>query len=490
MKNKRSDTLKGWPEALLAGLAAAVLGTQLFVAPYIGLANNGDFGKVCARFALAPHGGWSGNFLYFVPDYEFHPQNYWRSDVVSSEILLAAVPILVSRPSGHFNIRGVGAVHAALFLAAYCLLLVYLRRFRPLVRIASALGVLFVLGDAVYIAYFNSFYSDTAAMLGILLSVPLALLLGGAKKPCVALSVVFGLSALLWITSKAQHGIFALLPVLFLWSACRGDRRARIAAVCGGVVLLGAAAIVLAITPRSYSAQALYNLIFYKLAPASASPQSDLLELGLSASDFRYIGTYAFLDGNPTTDQVWLADFNRRTSYGAVLRFYLRHPSRPLQFLLSDLRAEAWQMRPENLSNFRQQDGHPPGARTTRFALWSSLRSRMFRWAPFHVAIWYLLLVPVALRLAFRAASPQARSAAVICVGIAVMAVAEFGVASLTDACETYRHLLLFHLLTDITFCFAVVWALQRAFGGGVIRLGGLPPLFVAAPTPSRRDRA
>lgn len=33
----------------------------------------------------------------------------------------------------------------------------------------------------------------------------------------------------------------------------------------------------------------------------------------------------------------------------------------------------------------------------------------------------------------------------------------ELGIATLADACETGRHLFLFHVLTDITICFAAV---------------------------------
>jgi hypothetical protein len=43
-----------------------------------------------------------------------------------------------------------------------------------------------------------------------------------------------------------------------------------------------------------------------------------------------------------------------------------------------------------------------------------------------------------------------------------VAGAAEFGVASLADAVETERHLLLFHLLTDVTMFLALVWAAPR----------------------------
>ena len=50
---------------------------------------------------------------------------------------------------------------------------------------------------------------------------------------------------------------------------------------------------------------------------------------------------------------------------------------------------------------------------------------------------------------------------AIIFLGICTMALLEFAFASLADAIETERHLFLFHFMTEITICFAVVWALD-----------------------------
>src|SRR5213596_3079007 len=97
-------------EILFLGLAGALLAFQLFIPPYIGLADNGDFARVCARFSLAPDA--PGAFVYFTPDYNYSPRNYWKSDVWYAQVSLAAIPALLARPTGHFNIRYLGALHA------------------------------------------------------------------------------------------------------------------------------------------------------------------------------------------------------------------------------------------------------------------------------------------------------------------------------------------------------------------------------------------
>ena len=159
------------------------------------------------------------------------------------------------------------------------------------------------------------------------------------------------------------------------------------------------------------------------------------------------------MPGNPTNDPQWLADFTRRTGYGVAVRYYARHPYRALAVLAGDLRDNGWAMRPQNLSNFRREDGHPPESLTVRFASWSSLRS-MFIWSwPAAVAVWYIVWIAGAVWLLLKG---RRRETAMLGLGVAAMAIGEFCFASLTDACETYRHLLIFHLLTDITVVMAV----------------------------------
>jgi hypothetical protein len=51
---------KVWLDALLLLLCCLLVGTQLFVPPIIGLANNGDFAKVTGWLNLGPDRPWSG----------------------------------------------------------------------------------------------------------------------------------------------------------------------------------------------------------------------------------------------------------------------------------------------------------------------------------------------------------------------------------------------------------------------------------------------
>jgi hypothetical protein len=469
--------IPAWLEALLLALCAAVCSIQLLLPGYIGIANNGDFGKVFARFSCAPPDGAASNFRFFVADYDFAPRYYWKSDFVTSEIPLAGIPLLAARAAGarSFNIRWLGALDAVLFLAAYYALLMYLRRWGRAAQAAIGLLALWIFGDVVYVAYFNSFFSDTPGILGLLLMVALGLRLSAQDPPRRITLCLFALSALLFVCSKTQHGLWGFFPALFAlgltWRF--SSRRIWGALIC--VVLLAAEAGMFMVTPAGYGNEALFNLIFFKLAPGSRDPHATVRALGLGPADYRWIGTHAFMAGSPVANPAWLADFGRRTGYPMVLRYYARHPRTALRVLAFDLRQNTPYMRPENLSNFRKEQGHPPGALTDRFASWSNLRARLFRRWPWHIVVWYLVWIGTAVVLLWNGRTR--RASVLVGLAVAAMGIGEFLTASLADACETYRHLLLFHLLTDVTVCLAIGWILTRFpfFRRGIIQIWKSP---------------
>lgn len=439
-------------ELFLVSAFAALLAVQLFVPPSVGLADNGDFGRVYTRFSLAPVRAGQDNFAYFAPHYWFTPDSRWPGGLLSAEMLLAAPPVLLARAlgSGTFDIRWLGAVHAVLFLAAFYALLVYLRPLRPWRRLLLVAAALWMFSDVAYVAYCNSFYLDAAALTGILLMVPLALYAAGSKGRSERALLLFTAATLLYIASRPQHAAVGLIPVVMvLWVM----RRFLL-----GLLLICAVWLTVARAPAEYSAKPLFNLIFYKIAARSSTPRQDLQELGLGAADLPYVGTDSAMPQSPAQDPQWMADFLHRTGYGKVARFYLRHPARTLEMLADDLRLQAFQIRPPALGNFARELGLPPGTRTENFKSWSRIRGALLSRWPWHIALWYLLFLCAAVPMARR--SPQAAIAA----GVAAMAVAEFVTTSLADSVETVPHLLLFHALTDITILMAAGWLLTRQF--------------------------
>jgi hypothetical protein len=199
----------------------------------------------------------------------------------------------------------------------------------------------------------------------------------------------------------------------------------------------------------------LFNLVFHQLPDHSQNFAADLAELGIDESNVRFRGMHAFQAESPAQDIEWLQEFTRHSGYGLLLRFYLRHPERAFYILRDDLNNHAFRIRPHNLSNFQREDAHPAGARTNSFAAWSNLRSLLFRWWPGHIIVWYAAMFLAAAWVWWRRESTIQVRLSQICMALMVMAMLAFCVASLADGAETYRHLLLFHAMTDAAICFS-----------------------------------
>jgi hypothetical protein len=443
---------QGWLGLALGAAVGACLSVQFLLPGFIGIANNGDFGKVYGWLCLAPRGA-ETNFIHFQPDYLWSARNYWNSPYHSSESALAWLATRLAgatHEGAAFDIRWLGALHAALWLAAFGVLLAGLRGMGRR-ALGYAVVPLVVFTDVCYTAYLNSFYMDAVA-LGALLLMTAATVWMTASEPGAAPLCVFTFAALLFVTSKTQHAVWMGLPAALLiargiqWKA----RRWRAVAWSAAALVLLSGASMLISSDASYRGQALFNVVFFRLGPAGA----DLPSLGVQPGEVRYSGMHAYMPGAPAADRAWTEEFGRRTGFARLLWWYARHPGSTLGFLAETLKEGAPQMRPVYLSNFRAQDGRAPGARTERFALWSNLRSGLLHRWPWHMVVWYAVFLAGCL-----ASGSPVRWVAM---GIAALGAGEFAAAALGDSLDAGRHLFLFHAATDLTVCFAAAWLFQK----------------------------
>jgi len=444
-------------ELLLLACFVGLISWQIFVPPFIGLADNGDFPKVTGRLSIGPKGPYE-KFNYFTSDYVHSPRYHWKGKVILSEVAPAWLATSLVRNvtrSDSFDIRYLGAVHLALLALAYYLLLTLLRGFHLAVTLGVSGLALFIFTDAAYISYLNSFYSDVTAFLGLLLMVGSALHIMLDARPGWKMWSIFVFSALLFITSKGQHGMWGGFAALFVWYAATrpASRIPHKPAIGLCVVLLAVTTAEFFITPREYKAQALFNLVFFKLLKDSPRPAEDLRQLNLESTDAQYVGLTAYSTGSPAKDPNWLRAFYKRVGYKSVARFYLSHPLRMLSILRGDLYFAA--LLQTGFGNYRREDGFPPRTQARRFTAWSRWRSDLFMRYPVSVLLWYIAVAAGCLWYMFRAARPISRAGAIICLGLAFLAALEYSFASLAEAVETHRHLFIFQTLTDVTVCFA-----------------------------------
>jgi hypothetical protein len=355
-----------------------------------------------------------------------------------------------------FDIRYLAAVHTGIFLVFYYALLLLLRKTHLLTRLVVAALAMWAFTDVIYAAYFNSFMSDTVALLTLWLMVVLALHIVSADEAHWAMWAMFAVAALFFITSKAQHGMWAFLPAAFaiLANWRRASTARRVFGIGLGFLLLAASFLTFYIFPTNYHAQPLFDLVFMKLVHPQSMRQ-DLEELGLPEDYSRYAGMSAWSPGSPMGDPRWDEQFYRRVR-PHVLKFYVAHPDRVLAIIEYDIGTQAPHLRPPLQANYREEDGYPPFTLTRHFCSWSDLRTKLFLAWPGHIVLWWGLFSLSAGVLLMKACSAKHKQMAGIALGIAILGVGEFCFASLIDALETPRHLLLFHAVTDVSICLTV----------------------------------
>src|SRR5438132_1099997 len=160
----------------LIAVFAAILAVQCFLPPIVGLANNGDFSKMIGRFGLGPvNNGPDSEIKYVCGAYMFHPARYWKAANLSSELLLIFPATLVAALFSDmlFDIRIMGAVHAIVLVAVFAMLMPLYRRLPGWRRYALPLVPLAIFSDVHYVSHMNSFFTETAALVGLLWTIVL-----------------------------------------------------------------------------------------------------------------------------------------------------------------------------------------------------------------------------------------------------------------------------------------------------------------------------
>jgi hypothetical protein len=429
-------------ELACAGAIVGITLWQVLVPPFVGLADNGDFGKVAGRFSLVQPGGiFDQHFIYVVGKYAYDPRIYWNSGIITSEVApvgLAVFAHWIWNSRSLFDIRYLGVMHVAIVALALWLMSPALAWLPRAARAITGGLLVLALTDISYVSYWNSFYTDAAALAFLVLAAACGVRM--VLAPTTANTVWFGIAELLLVTSKLQHALPAMVFCVYLVWAMRRTT-AWVLAVAGV-----AAMVVLSVTsPAFYREKAMFNLIFYEYAPKSPEPNRALRELGL---DDRYavaLGLHAFSPKYPANDPGWLEEFDKRASLGPIIRYYLRHPGEVARHLKEVLTVNVPEMRAPNLGNFRVQDRVPPGTLSKQWSFWSTAEARLFARAPIAPVGMYLVAIAVAIACRRRFGAPADLMLAFVAFGIA-----EFAGASLGDVLDTGRHLRLFHAATDL----------------------------------------
>lgn len=456
-KHGLSVMIRRWNEVLLLLLFAGIVWYQLFIPPFIGMADNADFKRVTGMFCLGPRDSTYHYYGFFVSALVFAPKFcYYTDQVPSSEWLFTYVAVKLHRLAGggqNFDLRAVAAVKAVLFIAGF---LFFLLALRPRGRLCqSLLGLLglWMFTDVLYVAYLNSFYFDSAALLGACAAVPLAvLILTSTPPPPVPLLVLFTASISVFGFSKAQHALTAWIGSLVLLIAARYlPWPKRAVPIACAVLPLVATLYTLRSTYIGLRGQATFNVVMLRLLPHSSSPTQMAAEFQLRPQEMKLIGKHAFSPDNPPID---FGDFYHRV-FPRLAKWYMLHPTETAYWLYNDLRHSAPRLRFNGGGNFHIEDGKPFGALSYRFAWWSNYKAATLHRYPLALPIWYGIVVAAALSILLcRTSTVQLINVTSVLLAIVVIAMVEYVSASLLDSTEIDRHMFLFHAFTDFSVVF------------------------------------
>jgi hypothetical protein len=365
-------------------VAAAILCFQLFVPPFVGLADNGDYERVMgyAGFQHTTRAYDERYFSFLRPEYAIVAPGWFRGGYHSSETLLAFAARFLheefsERP--RFDIRLLAAIHAVLLLLAIGLLVRACRNLAVPTQVVVAALLVLVFTDVGFVAPFNSFYSQTSSLLFLLLTAAVAAEAVARGRLSGAWVLAYFGCALLFVGSKPQERLAAPLLALFgMRLAGVGFAGAwRRAATWLGVGLCAFSVWYARHTPYTLREAMIFQIVFDDLLAHSPAPAVDADELGLDPDWVRYTGSNPFAPDSPLLEADFRMALLHRVGYRRILGFYLRHPRR-LVGRVERASRQVWSLRP-SLGNFVRSAEHPEPALATRFSAWSRLIRRLGR---------------------------------------------------------------------------------------------------------------
>ncbi|MBW5449070.1 hypothetical protein GE107_23850 [Cohnella sp. CFH 77786] len=368
--------------AALSGIGLAVW--VLMTPPFIGVADNGDFSRLMriAGFRyLDTQETYADRYFAYAHEHYGYKSN-WGSAYVTTQILLLAVIGWIARIfNGQvFDIRWFGAVYTLLFATAVYLFIRYLpaipgrKAATAAVSVLAGIMLLFVFGDVGYLAYFQSFFGEPYALLGMLLATASAFAMASQDKPGGRLLALFVIAAFAVVTSKIQNAPLGFAFALLAWRMLplREDRRWHRQVLTGIAVLLASSVLMIVAAPSGLKQINLYQSIFYGVLKDSPDVARDMKELGIPDKYAVLAGTNYFQKGTaiPQNDPVLDREVLRKLGHKDIAAYYFRHPGRFVQ-KLEKAAENAVFVRPYYLGNYVKSEGKPRGALSHFFSVWS-----------------------------------------------------------------------------------------------------------------------
>ncbi|MBP1991832.1 glycan biosynthesis hexose transferase WsfD [Paenibacillus eucommiae] len=441
-----------------------ITGFALFVPPYVGMADNGDFFRIIYSNGLYFNEPDYDNlrFGYFVKQYGiFQYFNENPTVVVSSQSLFIKAAIFLNKllfSSVVFDIRFQAMMFTLLLVIAVYLLIEAVTWKVPKKRgyVIAAVAI-FIFGDTAYTAYFNSFYGESIVYIMVLLMAASWLLMYRNRYNDYVMLGVFVISTLVLTMSKQQNapvGIIAALMGLALIFIRKG-KSYRLWTSFSLVLLFLSGIVAYTMISKEFVYINQYHAMTRGVLMQSANPEDAMKSFDINEQ-------YAILKGAIYYEPFSTVDVNSKKleehfyskySFTSILAYYLVHPDQ-LGSIFQIAAKNSFTIRPDAMGNYEAIAGKEFGEHTGFFSIYSWFKQAATPKTLGFIVIWSLIVAglytPSFLR-AVREKNPRRVQRLILLVtmiltGISGIIVSIIGAG---DA-DLAKHLFLFTLAFDV----------------------------------------
>jgi hypothetical protein len=483
--------------AVVGALWAVVAIARMMWPGPVGLADAGDGQRVmCQAGASSPDPtmGSSGGYLEpWWPAHRFYGETcgvpttgetYW-----SSQLILLRFASWVGSLAGlapGIDLRVLAVLCSLLVGVGVGLLVLALPPSLSLpkrVLLASIVGLIMV--DSGIARFYASPYTETAAVLGLLLLCPALLWLFRQRRYTWGAMLAVAGAGTFAVLAKTQ--MVSILPALVIVLLLRpslpaqlrtGSRLARsmmrrswlrrwlwvrLPALLIVAAVTAAAVAALQSQPRRYAEINAYSQVFTTMLPLSPNPENDLRWFGLDPALARGVGTNIYSPDTVAYDPAY-ADFADTVTPGKVVMFYLSQPGRLVKLADAGMAGMAGYGTEAYMANYPESSGEPPFARERRIAVVSWILSA-YRAVPWLFALQWLVVLVVCVRLVRRWRGVPPGRSAVAKLGLFLLAALslQFWAIMMTEGNnEIFKHMIPVDLMMFLTVPVLLACWLQR----------------------------
>lgn len=390
--------------ALLAASGVLIITIlALFVPPYIGMADNGDYFRIIY-----------GNGLYFnQPDYDsqyfgyfvreygiFQHYNENPTAVFSSQSLFIQFAVWLNKiliSPFIFDIRIQAAIYTVLYTIAIYMFVESITWKTPKkYGYPIALLAIFIFGDTGYTAYFSSFFGESTVLIMMIFLLASGLLIYRNRYNDYVMLAVFTISGLLLTTSKQQNApvgiIVAITGIILIF--IRKEKLFRILTFCSLISLFLAGLGTYLLIPKEFVNINKYHAMTRGVLMESKDPEAALRHFGIDRQ-YAILNKTIYYEPYTTVDvnsKILEDNFYSKYGFGSILTYYIKNPDQAGKLL--DLAAKsAFTIRPPAMGNYEKAEGKPFGAQTTFFSGYSLLKVALTPATFGFIIIWVILII-------------------------------------------------------------------------------------------------